>query len=363
MVDKYGLWWIAPAIAWLCSEFLPTLPQWPKGLDPQGSFAISLTAEGLAFRPTTVPVPEATIAIGACTSEQGGPELLFACETHGRERWFVPADLQVPARWLRLLRAIEGDLLGAPRTLALPVITGHLAGGMADRDPTAALLRLCPALCGDVTWMAFARGEELEVCGQSGGGLMLPLALLAIAMEAGAGEPSPLSLRAFAARDPDQTEAARQLGRSDRDVDLDTLRSLLRAEDPVRLTAIESLVRHGQTDELVNIIASASNDKPWATIAARDAVLRLWPATSDDQREEVRAALLQSETPLLRELAVSGLPSEMAPVVRTPIDSDQGALTDTISVRARTLIVLFLIAVGVFGFWARERAHFGTTTS
>src|SRR5690606_24523422 len=125
-----------------------------------------------------------------------------------------------------------------------------------------ALLRLGPALCGDATWMAFHRDEHWHVFGRSDGGLIMPLVLLAISIADGAGELSSLSLRAFAARDADQAEAARQLGRTDRAIDTATLRALLRADDSVRLTAIEALVRHGAARELPAIVKAADDDKP-----------------------------------------------------------------------------------------------------
>ena len=352
-----------PAIAWLCEEYLPTLPQWPAGLDPRGSFSLSLSSAGLQIRPTEVAMPSGAVAIGACTSGSQEQELVWRCSTNGRERWFVPADFEVLGSWRQLLHAIEGDLIGTPRTLALPVIIGHLAGVLVDDDPATALLRLCPAQCGDVTWMASERGEQLEICGRSGGGLMLPLAIFLLAIEGGSGEPSALSLRAFAARDADQAEAARQLGRSDLALDVATLRSLLHADDPVRLTAIESLVRHGQDAELINIIASADADKPWATIAAHDAVLRLWPSTSSDSRRVVLAALAQSESPALRELATSGLLTASTASNLEPLTEDTSTLPESISDRARMLIALFLVSVGLFGLWARERATWRTRTS
>lgn len=352
-----------PAIAWLCEEYLPTLPQWPTGLDPNSPFALTLSADGVKIRRTEVAVPDGAVAIGTCTFAGHEPAMVWRCGVDGRERWFVPKDFEVPDHWLNILHSIEGDLVGTPRTLAVPVITGHLAGGMMDGDPSAALLRLCPTLCGNATWMARDRGEQLEVYGRSGGGLMLPMTLLAIAITDGGGQPSALSLRAFAARDTDQTEAARQLGRSDRDVDVATLRSLLRAEDPVRLTAIESLVRHGQTTELTNIIAAADRDNPWATIAARDAVLRLWSRASYEDQEAARAALAASDSSMLRDLGRSGLPSAVRPANRTTGLLEDDTATHAISLRARLLMVLLLLSIGLLGLWLRERASLRAATN
>lgn len=347
-----------PAIAWLCEEFLPGLPQWPAGLDPQQPFAISLSVRGIEIRATEVKVPTGTVALGTCSVSDARSEaatITWHCDVTGRERWSVPNELTLPHTWHNVLRAIEADLVGTARTLSVPVVAGHLAGGMADGDPGAAVLRICPTLCGDATWMASIRDGHLEVCGKSGGGLMLPAAIFAMVVIDGGGNLSSLSMRAFASRDADQTEAARQLGRSDRTVDVATLRSLLRGEDPVRLTAIESLVRHGQSQELVHIIAAAHEDKPWATIAARDAVVRLWPATSSEDREAVRTALRASDSAVLQELATSGLLARSPRHDGLPLATNP-PLIEPISDKARLLMVLFVVSIGLFGLWLRERA-------
>lgn len=348
-----------PAIAWLCEEFLPSLPQWPADLDPQQPLALSLSLTGLQIRATDVTVPPGAVAVGtfsfAAATANEDNAIAWRCDHNGHERWHVPKQMQLPHTWRNLLHTLEADLVGTARTLSVPVIAGHLAGGMADGDPAAAALRLCPSLCGDATWMSTQHDGYLEVRGRSGGGLMLPAALVAIAIVDGGGELSTLSMRAFAARDGDQAEAARQLGRSDRTVDVATLRSLLRGDDPVRLTAIESLVRHRQSQELVNIIAAARADKPWATIAARDAVKRLWPIASITDRNAARAAMHQSDIPQLQELAASELVLGSSVELPTSLAGNTQPQVEIISDRARLLIVLFLASIGLFGLWLRER--------
>lgn len=354
-----------PAIAWLCNEFLPTLPQWPETLDPNGAFSISLSATGLQIRETEVNVPAGAVAIGTCSFSTAGtsPQIVWRCDTNGREQWFVPDEFELPRRWQLLLHAIEADLIGTSRTLAVPVIIGHLAGGLLDNDPRSALLRLGPSLCGDVTWQAQRQFGQLQVCGRSDGGLMLPLTFMALAIADGGGEPSSLALRAFAARDADQAEAARQLGRSDRALDAPTLRALLHAEDEVRLTAIEALVRHEASRELPAIIRAADAQHPWATIAARDAVTRLWPVATTAERRATRSALQASDEGMLQQINVDALATKRPSMLVAPISIDSGANITGDGGRARALILLFCTSIGLLGLWSRERAMQRTTAN
>lgn len=347
-----------PAIAWLCNEFLPTLPQWPDELNPNDAFSVSLSATGLQIRKTEVVIPAGAVAIGTCSfsAADTSPQIVWRCETNGREQWFVPDDFELPARWQQLLHAIEADLVGTPRTLAVAVITGHLAGGLLDNDPRSALLRLGPSLCGDATWQAQRQNGQLQVYGRSDGGLMLPLTFLALAIADGCGELSALSLRAFAARDADQAEATRQLGRSDRELNTRTLRALLHGEDEVRLTAIEAFVRHGASHELPAIIRAADAEHPWATIAARDAVTRLWPVATSQERQETRSALQASDASMLQQINCDALATARPNTVVAPILPDPGANIAVDGGRARALLLLFCTSIGLLGLWSRERA-------
>lgn len=58
---------------------------------------------------------------------------------------------------------------------------------------------------------------------------------------------------------------------------------------------------------------------------------------------------------MLRDLAVSGLPREVYLARRTPTVANPSALIDAISGRARLLILLFLLSIGLLGLWLRER--------
>ncbi|MCK5940770.1 MAG: hypothetical protein KAI24_02275 [Planctomycetes bacterium] len=340
-----------PAIAWLCEDYLPTLAAWPDGLDPRGPLALTLSAEGLDIRPTEVRVPDGAVAFGAATfaGAGGGPALLWRCAHDGSEQWTVQPGFELPRRWHALLQAIEADVLDVPRSLAMPVLAGHLSSGVAEGDPRAGLLRIAPSLCGDVTWLAWRERDVVRVKGRSEGGLTLPLALLVLAVAEGDAEPTALQLRAFAARDADRGEAARQLGRADRALDTETLRALLLADDAVRLTAIDALVRRRAWQELPQIVAAAAPDLPWASLAARDAVFELWRDASPEVRQATRQALQRSESLRLRAIDVDAIETQQqgTPVDDAPHDDPRG----------RILLVLLSTAFGLLGLWRRERAR------
>jgi hypothetical protein len=296
--------------------------------------------------PTTIALPDGIVAAGSC-SFGGGPELIWHQDLRGNEDWYVPHDFDLPRTWRSLLHAVEADVLDTPRTVALPVLVGHLAGGLLDGDPRAELLRLGASWCGDTTWLAWRTDRHVRVRGRSDGGLMLPAVLLAIAAADGAGNPTSLALRAFAGRDADRTEATRQLGRDDRALQQETLHALLQAEDSVRLTAIDALVRHGAAEQLPDIVAAAGPERPLATLAAADAVRSLWPGASPQTRQETRAALHRSNSVRLRSIDVERLPVAPHP------DARPWSAEDT---RPRALFWLSCVAAGLVGLWLRERA-------
>ena len=344
-----------PAIAWLCEEYLPSLPEWPEGLDPHSRYAVSLSADGLRIQATDIILPKGSVAIGSCTfdSSANTPPLLWSCELNGQERWSVPTDFHLPAQWRRLLHSLEADLTDTPRTLSVPVIIGHLAGGLLDDDPRSALLRLTPALCGDATWLAWQQGDYTHVCGRSLGGLMLPVTLLALSIDDRQIPASTLALRAFSSRDMDQAEALRQLSRPDRRLDTATLRALLHAEDPVCLAAIEALIRHRATDSLPNIVKAAGPKRPLATIAARDAVLRLWPTATTEIRHATHAALALTNSPVLGQLNAEDLPVDASSHSDSRIVTEMPTTTN--GSRARALTILFFVSLGLLALWRREQ--------
>ncbi|MFK7741380.1 MAG: hypothetical protein AB8H80_13775 [Planctomycetota bacterium] len=364
-----------PAIAWLCEDYLPTLASWPHGLNPSGTIGIALSSEGLRVFATDVAVPVGCVAIGsiakqastagagAASQQQGASqqqknELLFRCQRDGREQWFLPTSWAAPPSpaCSHLLATLAADVVGTPRSVSLPVLTGHAAGALLEGDPAATLLRLCPTLCGDVTWQATLADGQLSVCGRSDGGLTLPavLALLAEANASGS-QASPLARRAFTAVDGDASEATRQLGRSDRDLDAETLRALLRARGPEqRLSAIDALIRQNASNELPRIIAASGADRPWATRGASDALQALWTTASVSTRKATRKALAASDSADLRRINLRQLDQRAA----DSAGSDDGSnAIELARLRARMLLVLLCTGVCVLGLWLRERAR------
>ena len=340
-----------PAIAWLCEEYLPSLPTWPRGLDPMGPLSLTLSADGLQISSTAVDVPAGAVAVGVVTAhdDRRSPAVLWRCRRDGCEDWSVAHGYEPPAASLELLRSIGADTLARPRTLAVGVLAGHLAGCTVEGDPRANLLRLCPSLCGDVTWLAWRSEEGLCLRGKSGGGVMLPLVLLMSAAAGGNNDPTSLQLRAFAARDGDRHEAGRQLARDDRDLDVETLRSLLLGDDQLRLTAIRALTRRRAVAELPRIVAAAGQDLPWTTQAVHDAVLALLPAATPDVRRATTAALGDSRAAELRDLqdAVTGAE---ASEVNAPVAAHLG-------LRGRAIAMLLCSGFGLLGLWNRARAR------
>ncbi len=254
----------------------------------------------------------------------------------------MPAAAAIPTALRSLLVDLGLGWLDRPRTLAVPVLVGHLAGGLAHDDPFAELLQIGASHCGDATWLAWPSAGGIRVRGRSGGGLALPAALVLLARRDGAGVDA-LAVRAYAARDADRDEATRQFVRATRDARA-PLTAMLHADDSTRLCAIDGLVRRGAGDELPAIVAAAAADMPWATLAALDALPELWPLASASTRQRTRAALQRSDNVSLRAFDVDAL----AGSTDTP--------APCADLRLRGLCCLAVAAFGVLGFWLRERA-------
>jgi hypothetical protein len=329
-----------PAVAWLCERALPAVLPWPRGVDPHGALRLTFAGGRWTVAADAGPGGARDVVAGACRVGDG-PAALFACDVDGVEDWFVPIGFAPPRQWSDLLGDLRADRLDAPRSLATAVLVSHLAGGLADGDPRADVLRHGASLCGDATWTAWRTAEHVRVRGRSDGGLLLPAALVALARLSGASA-NALDLRAYAARDPDRTEAARQLFRAG-DGAVAPLRALLHADDATRTAAIDALVRRRATDELPAIVAAAAPDAPWATMAAVDAVQWLWPAASARARQRTRAALLASPCVQLRALDLA----RHEPMPREAIPPAPG--------RVRALCALAVVALGLLGVWLRAR--------
>lgn len=342
-----------PALVWLTEELLPSREEWPSSLEPQHAYALAWDEQGLRVRRTAIRLGSDVTAAGACQFGDG-PSLRFQCRSDGTEDWLVPADFVLPTSVRERLRALDADELDQPRTLALSVLAGHLAGGLAEGDPRAEIVRLGSSLCGDVTWRAMRTSDGgLHVRGRSDGGLLLPALLLLLADD-GHHQDEPLALRAFVARDHERTEATRQLGVTDGD-DATALRALLHADDATRLAAIDALVRRGAAEELPNVVAAADEDMPMASLAAADAVRALWLHASPGTRQRTRQALRQCAVLPLRALDLDALPRDVPPPPPAPVDA-------TADRRIAVLVWLALFAVGLLIAWLRERHRHGPGT-
>ena len=337
-----------PAIAWLCEDYLPGLSSWPPGLDPLGPLSLTLSQAGIQVSATEVTLPQATVAVGvvALTNDPTAPALLWRCGLDGEEEWLVQSGFSPPTSWTDAIAMIGADELNTPRSLAIAIATGHLYGSLLEGDPRAPLLRICPSLCGDVSWLAQRCDEGITVRGQSGGGMMLPLTLLLAAVADGSAEPTSLQLRAFAARDGDQAEACRQLGRDDRGADTESLRALLAGDDVLRMTAIHALTRRRAAAELPHIINAAAPDMPWATLAARDAVLELWRLATTRDQGLARQSLRRQRCAELRTIDVNELAAANASE-RGPARPDDR--------RSPAFAVLFCAGLSLLGLWRRAR--------
>lgn len=335
-----------PAIAWFAEHWLPAHGTKTPGVALARTFALHGSASGLVVATTNTDPGKDIVAAGSCRLGDGAP-LLWQCRTDGTEDWFVPADFPLPTAWLSRLRALDADVLGQPRTLATAVLAGHLAGGLAEGDPRAELLRLCASECGDLTWLAWHDGTQLRVRGRSEGGLLLPALLLLLADD-GRSRDDGLVLRAFAARDHERDEAARQLGLSPSQNSVATLRAMLHGDDTTRLCAIDALTRRGAAEELPAIVAAADETAPLATMAATDALRSLWVDASPVARQRTRAAIAQSASLDLRRIDLDALPRRV-PAPATP------APTATADPSTIALVWLSLTAFGLLGLWLRER--------
>ena len=338
-----------PGLDWLCNRWLPARPEWPRARDLDLPFAVEIGAAGLRVLDDVPRLPPGLVAAGAVAE---GPRdvLLFACRDDGREDWWIPREADVPPTWRERLVGLGADVLDEPRRLDAAVVIGHLAGALAEGDPQATLLRLGAASCGEVTWTAWRTAEHLRVRGRSDGGLLLPAALLWLADQRGHAGTAPVELRAFAARDGDRAEAARQCVRSPGDDTERALEALLHADDQVAFAAVDALRRLGAADALPRIVAAAGPDAPWTSLAAADALRALWPAADPATRQATRAAVGRSRSADVRAAGLGALSG----LVVSPAAAEAAA--ETAALRVRMLVVLALFAIGFYGFWARERA-------
>ncbi|MBX3462140.1 MAG: hypothetical protein KF830_03140 [Planctomycetes bacterium] len=335
-----------PAFAWLCDHVVQQ-PGWPAGRDRTRPFAATFDPQGVTLLGDGVDLPRGVVAAGTCSLP--GLELLWACAADGTEDWFVPRDARLPEAWHALLHGLQLDVVDEPRSLDATVVIGHLAGGLCEGDPRAERLRLGAAACGEVTWTAWATPTHWRVRGRSGGGLLLPAALLWLAREGASADPAPLPLRAFAARDGDRAEAARQSVRVPGSATEQTLVALLHADDQVAFAAVDALRRLGAAHALPQIVAVARPDVPWTELAAAEALQALWPAADPATRQATRAAVWRCGSAAVRAVDLEALDGAAV----SPRPAERAA--EAASLRLRILVWLALLAVGLYGLWSRAR--------
>ncbi|MBL8730329.1 MAG: hypothetical protein JNM25_18065 [Planctomycetes bacterium] len=338
-----------PGIDWFCARHLARRGEWPRGRDPSLPFAVRLGPDGITVLGDGVALPPGVVAAGAC--DVAGKQWLWSCRSDGTEDWFVPPDATLPAPWRAVLRELQADVLDEPRSLDAAVVIGHLAGTLVEGDPRAELLQLGASSCGEVTWTAWSTPTHLRVRGRSDGGLLLPAALLLVALADPVGKTSPLALRAFAARDGDRAEAARQCVRAPGPKTVRALSALLQAEDQVAFAAVDALRRLGATEALPQIVAAARPEAPWTSLAAADTLRALWASAPTATRQATRAAVARSDSVPVRSVDLDAL----VPGNVSPRPAERAA--DAAAARVRTIVVLALLAIGLYGLWSRERAR------
>lgn len=335
-----------PALSWLRADVLATRPGWPAGWTARQPFVLHATTAGLRFLPAQ-PLPAGLCAAGSCTLPGGGT-IAFAVDERGREDWF--ADAAASAMLQRVLAALHVEIDGAPRVLDPAALVGNLLGAVVDGDPDRSWLPLAAAACGETTIAARRRDDGLHVRGESHGGLLLGAVAIWRAMDLAHGRSveatlADWQLRAFASRDGDRAEAARQLQRAGAAA-LPTLRALLRGDEACRLAAIDGLLRMEAAGELPRIVAAATAQPPLLRELAAEAVLGLWPRADAPTRAATIAALRSD--PLVAPDRLAGMRDR----VSWPTGAGAGPPR-----RWREAAFWFVLAMATAGFWWRERCR------
>ena len=334
-----------PALVWLRREYLPKLPGWPVGLDPLQRLRIRVADTAVVATPTS---QETRGYLDGEFVLPGLGSVLLSCDRTGIEDWFVPVVEPLPAGLLPLLQPL-GDLRPQlARSIDAASFCGMLASAMVDDDPRRQLATLGMRECGEVTFQYWRQDQLLRVRGRSAGGLLLPtlgavLASVAHASDlqqglgdASSGRDEALAVRAFASRDADRAEAARQLARTRTPAAQATLRALLFTSDSSRLSAMDSLLRQDDPEQLIRILAATDAALPQSVDVARDAVAALWPRLSRAQQLAARARVMRTQ-PALADI----LPTVHA---EAPVDG-----------RGAMVALLAVLMFSLFGFWLRER--------
>lgn len=329
----------APGLGWLRRDVIARLPEWPTARDPDLAFAIHF--EGGRVRVTEpVALPAGTAVLGQASRR--GTVVDFECRDDGSESWRIDG-LRTEPDLVPLLDVLRVSTNGAPHSLDLSALLGHLAGASVADDESSTRLRTGAVLCGEVVVEARRVGRSLRVNGRSGGGLCVPALLVATAMRREASrrvddDLDEWALRAFVATDGDRPEAIRQAQRAGPDA-LPVLRAMLHGDEACRLAAIDALLRLRAAGELPRIANAADASMPLAVAMAATSVHELFGSATASTRDATRRAL--AERP------------ELARALAEVAAND----ATTGSTRWRALAMSAVVLAGLTGFWLRERAR------
>lgn len=327
----------APGLGWLRREVIARLPEWPAPRDPDLAFALHF--EGGRVRiAEAVDLPPGTAVVGQASRR--GTTVDFECRSDGSESWRVDVRRSQPDL-APLLDVLRVPTNGTPHSLDLTALLGHLAGASVSDDDASMRMLSGAALCGEVVVEARRFGSSMRVLGRSGGGLCVPVVLVATAMRRDAAkrvvdDEDEWALRAFAATDGDRTEAIRQVQRAGAE-SLPTLRAMLHGDEACRLAAIDAMLRLRAAGELPRIANAAEATMPLAVAMAATAVHELFGSAKASTRDATRRAL--AERP---ELARA-----LAEVASNDVAVGSG--------RWRSVAIAAVVLAGLFGFWLRER--------
>lgn len=333
-----------PAIRVLGAELLPHEPGWPPQLRPELGFVATFTGSGWQFRDCrpTLP-PGAVVSIALWLAEDQRPAV-GSCDADGLEDWFLPptwSTVGAVGAWFEALLPTRDQ----PFTYDIATLVGLGLGPTLDGSRERAWLEAA-AQCGDLCAMAWHTGDCLRVRGRSGGGLLVPAWLWWRCGAPANPRAATNSLRGYAARDLERAAAARAGADPGLAGQGPLLRALLHADEATRLGAIDSLVRRGDPQALVAMAEAVDADQPLIAQATCEAIRELWPMAPPAVRAQLQRELGQNRLAALNTLA-----AQLARAATT--DEPDG--TPDPGLRARGLLALGCLAVGIYGLWLRER--------
>ncbi|MHC5066592.1 MAG: HEAT repeat domain-containing protein [Planctomycetota bacterium] len=290
-------------------SILPSLPQWPEGLDPFSALEIELRAGGsinFAQGRGLKTYLEARVGL------PGGTSIESSCDASGKEIWEVRSKGKLEARLDQLLTLL--DIRHERNLIRFDVgaATGNLMAGTTCGDPMHSLLTNGAVECGELDLAVFREERGWIINGRSAGGLLLPAMLTFFAdwQRHPTSAENPFAARpleeidrwlllAAAGRGSIREEAARQLARFDSPAAVRGLEQLLHSEGPSRQVAMASLIRRGERKSLDKILASAAGDGEESAELAAYAEEMLGPEASFGSSEQASQAWMRPSLWLL----------------------------------------------------------------